>query len=242
MTKLRLLLGMGALLALGLTGSAAFGAAPGAGTCSGGAIAAGTYNGFTVTGNCTFAGGPITINGNLKIEDGAFLNDHAATYANVHVTGNVMVGKGSVLGLGNYSEAPSHNSATVDGNIIANQPLTLYLGGITVHGNLISNGGGPGLAGPFRNFPSKDDTIDGNLIIQGWQGGWAGVIRTTVGGNLIYSKNASVVDPDSNEVQTNVISGNLICQGNTPPAQVNPAEGGQPNVVGGQKIGQCAGL
>jgi hypothetical protein len=248
--KLRLLLGLGVLLGLGLAGSTAFGAPPGAGSCSGGAIPAGTYNGFTVTGNCTFAGGAVTINGNLTVADGAFLNDHDATHATVHVTGNVTVGKGAVLGLGNYSPVPPHNSAIIDGNLTANQPLTLYLGGITVHGNLVSNGGGSGPAGPFRNFPTKDDRVGGNLVIQGWQGGWIGVIRVDVGGNAIVSKNASVVTPDgspppdsdSTEVQTNHIGGNLICQGNTPPAQVNPGDGGQPNVVAGQKIGECAGL
>jgi hypothetical protein len=42
----------------------------------------------------------------------------------------------------------------------------------------VSNGGG-GVTGEFRNYPTKDITVDGNLIIQGWTGGWIGVIRTT---------------------------------------------------------------
>ena len=91
-------------------------------------------------------------------------------------------------------------------------------------------------------------------MIQGWTGGWIGLIRNHVGGNVIFSKNTSVinglvdppvpgqVDSDSSEVMTNVIGRNLICQGNTPKAQVNPDDGGQPNTVGGHKIGQCAGL
>ena len=41
---------------------------------------------------------------------------------------------------------------------------------------------------------------------------------------------------------TNVIHGNLACFGNSPAAQVNPADGGQPNVVGGKKLGQCEHL
>jgi hypothetical protein len=141
------------------------------------------------------------------------------------------------------------NGTVVDGNVVANQPLTLYLGAITVHGNVVSNGGGGGVTGAFRNFPLKDDVIDGNLIVQGWHGGWLGVIRDHVGGNVIVQNNASVltedgpgVDTDSTEVQTNVVGGNLICHGNTPAAQVNPVDGGLPNVVGGQKVGECAGL
>jgi hypothetical protein len=231
---------------VGVVGSSAVAAPPGAGTCSGGAVAPGTYDGFIVTGICTFAGGDVTINGNLIVVDGAALNDHVATKANVHVTGNVLVGKGAVIGLGDYN--PADNLATVDGNVIANQPASLYLGGMTVHGNVISNGG----SGPGRNFPIKDDTIDGNLILQGWSGLWIGAIRNTVGGNLIFSNNAGTQTGegpfegilDSSEIVSNHISGNLICHGNTPPAQIGDAalEGGGPNTVGGNKLGECAGL
>jgi hypothetical protein len=239
MMKLRLLLGVGALLVLGVVGSGALAAGQGSTTCTGGSIAAGTYKGLRVTGTCTFDdGAAITVNGNLTVARGAILNDHAASTATVHVTGSVKVEKGAVLGLGDYDTALPHDSAVVDGNVTANHPLTLYLGGITVHGNLVSNGGGD----QGRNFPIKDDTIDGNLIVQGWSGLWAGLIRDTVGGNVVYSKNVSVLDPDANEVQTNTISGNLICHRNSPAAQINPGDGGLPNTVAGRKIGQCAGL
>ncbi len=250
MKKLQLLLGLGTLLAVGVVGSAALAASPGPGTCSGGPIAPGTYNGFTVTGNCTFMPGTLTINGNLMVADGAILNDHTATSGGVvvHVTGNVLVGKGAVLGLGNYNPVPPHNSATVGGNVIANQPLTLYLGGMTVHGNVISNGGGD----PQRNFPIKDDTIGGNLILQGWSGLWLGAIRDTVGGNVIVSNTAGTQTGegpfegvlDSTEIVSNTINGNLICMGNSPAAQIGDAalEGGGTNTVGGHKLGECAGL
>lgn len=239
--KRRLLLAGCVLLVLGVVGSGALAAPPGSGSCAGGAIPAGTYNGLKVTGNCTF-GGDVTVNGNLTVADGAILNDHAASTAKVHVAGNVLVGKGAVLGLGDYNPVGPHGS-TVDGNVVANNPLTLYIGAVTIRGNLVSSGGGD----PGRNFPIKDDTIGGNLIIQGWHGLWLGVIRAQVGGNVIVSNNSAadtsaLPGSDSTEVQTNVISGNLICQGNSPAAQVNPDDGGQPNVVGGHKIGQCAGL
>ena len=227
-------------------GSTAMAGKPDAGTCAGGDIT-GTWDSLTITGTCRFSG-PVTVNGNLRIADGAVLNDHGSgTPAPVHITGNVIVGNGAILGLGTYNPFALHDT-TVDGNIVADQPLSLYLSFVTVHGSVISNGGGSGPAGPFRNFPTKDNTIDGNLIVQGWQGGWLGVIRNHVGGNVIVSGNASVVtddgspppDTDSTEVMTNVIGGNLICQDNTPAAQVNPADGGQPNTVTGRKIGECA--
>jgi hypothetical protein len=47
--------------------------------------------------------------------------------------------------------------------------------------------------------------------------------------------------PDSTEIVTNTISGNLICQGNSPAAQIGDS-GGSPNDVGGNKIGECSGV
>jgi len=119
MRKLRLLLGVCVLLALGVAGSSAFASPPGSATCSGGAIASGTYNGLTVTGSCGFVpGAVITVNGNLVVAPGAALNDHAASTATVNVSGNVLVGEGAVLGLGTYNPFAPHNSS-VGGNIIA---------------------------------------------------------------------------------------------------------------------------
>jgi hypothetical protein len=235
-----------AVLTLAVGGSIATAARPGAGSCAGGTpaspqvVPAGTYNGFTVTGNCVFGPGTVTINGQLIIADGGILNDHASGQATVRITGNVIVGKDAVLGLGDYDTALPHDSAIVNGNVVANGPATLYLGGMTIHGNLVSNGG----SGPGRNFPIKDDTIDGNLIVQGWTGQWIGVIRDQVGGNVIFSRNTAmdtsvVPGSDSSEVQTNAIKGNLICQGNTPTAQINVFDGGEPNVVGGNSVGEC---
>ena len=243
-----------AVLTLAVGGSIATAGRPGAGSCSGGAtgppanaevIPAGTYDGFTVTGICRFGPGTVTIDGNLTIADGGILNDHASGAATVHVTGNVKVGKDGVLGLGNYNPVPPHTSAVVDGNVVANGPATLYLGGMTIHGNLVSSGGN----GPGRNVPIKDDTIDGNLIVQGWSGLWFGVIRSTVGGNVVVANTSGTqtgVDEfvgilDSTEIVDNAIGGNLICHGNSPAAQIGDSGGG-PNSVDGNAIGECAGL
>jgi hypothetical protein len=200
----------------------------------GGVLADGTYNIVVVSGNCSFAdGATITIRGHLILNEGAVLNDHAASTATVHV-------RGAVLGLGTYAPVP--NGTSVDGSVLAYNPGTLYLGGMTVHGSVISIGGGD----PGRNFPIKDDTIDGNLVIYGWSGLWMGVIRDHVGGSVIVSNNRAT-DPtqlpgsDSTEVANNDIAGNLICTNNTPAAQLGDTE--QPgNLVGGLKLGECAGL
>jgi hypothetical protein len=255
--KLLLLLSAGIVFVLGLTGSGAF-AAPKA-TCNG--PISGSHGSVTVTGTCAVVG-PLTVNGDLTLSDGAVFVGFGPS---VHVTGNVKVGKGAQFALG-YNAAPGTlGPDTVDGNIVATQPLALYVGNSTVHGNLVSNGGGT--ADRFYNFPIKDNVFDGNVIVHGWTGGWWGLIANTVGGNVMVSNNRSVVHPagvcegtfpagcdaalgadeDSSEVQSRGsnlqrISGNLICQGNTPSAQINPLDGGAANIVGGRKIGECAGL
>ena len=252
--KLLLLLSSGILLVLGLSGSGAL-AAPKE-TCNG--ALSGSYGSVTVTGTCALAG-PVTINGNLTLTDGSVFVGFGPP---IHVTGNVKVGKGAQLALGYNAGEGELGLDTVDGNIVATKPLALYLGNITVHGNVVSNGGGSAVR--FYNFPIKDNAIDGNLIIQGWTGGWWGAIANTVGGNVIVSNNRSVVHPagecegtfprgcdaapgvddDSSEVQSRFgnpqhISGNLICHDNVPTVQVNVGDGGQPNVVDGNSIGEC---
>ena len=247
MRKLALLVATGvALVAMALAGSALAGK-PGQETCSGGDIASGTYNGLIVTGNCTIPNGAtVTVDGNVTVADGAVL--YAVTMSTVNITGNVKVGRGAIFGLGcsffipGCEDFAGASTWTVGGNIVANQPKTMYLDFIRIHGSVISVGGGD----PSLNFPIKDNTIDGNVTVLGWQGLWFGVIRNTVGGSVVLlgnraSDTSEEPGSDSTEVVTNTISGNLICLFNTPAAQIGDT-GGSPNTVGGHKIGECAGL
>ena len=253
MTRLKVLLGVCALLAVGMGGSAAVAKAPSQGSCSGGAIAPGVYSGLTVTGACTIAG-DVTINGNVTVGKGADL-EAAFLGTTLTVNGNVKVKKGATLGLGcsfgfhdcgfDPSLWPGH--VTVNGNIVATQALTLFLDFSTVHGNVMVNGGGDitkvdpgGLV-----LPIKDNVIDGNLMVQGWEGAWFGIIRNTVGGNVKATHTVGTrldlggTFLDSTEIVTNVIGGNLICTHNSPPAQIGDS-GGTTNTVAGNKIGECA--
>ncbi len=266
MKRIQLMLALSALLVLGVAGSGtALAAPPGPYTCTGGPIAAGTYRGLVVSGDCFFTGDLVTVNGGLTVEPGAILNDHAFSKTTVSVNGNVFVGAGAVLGLGAYGPPPVSTDTRVNGSITADHPLSLYLSGITVNGNVTSIGGVTPTE--FRNFPFKDNRVNGSLTIEGWTGGWLGVIRNHVNGNVTVSGNSSVLiltppgcdpeaapdaggctgfgpgtDPDSTEVQTNVIHGNLMCYDNNPAAQVNILDGGQPNQVSGRKLGECAQL
>src|SRR5436190_23783352 len=144
MSKLRSILLLLALSALTFVVSSAVAARPGSTTCSGGTIAAGSYSSLKVTGVCMFGGGSGTVTHNLVVAAGAALNDHAASpLTTVHVGGNVLVGNGGILGLGTYNPAAPHDSV-VDGNVIANQPLSLYISFTNIHGSLLSHGGGGG--------------------------------------------------------------------------------------------------
>ena len=249
--RIQLLLAIAAAAVLALGGANAFAGKPGDDPCSTGTLASGSYDGFTVTGTCNVGFlANVTVNGNVTVAPGAVLM--GLIPSTVHIAGNVLVGEGGIFGLGYATR-----SDVVDGNIVANQPLSLYLGNVTVHGNVVSNGGGTGLH-DFRNFPLKENQIDGNLVVHGWQGGWFGILRNHIDGNVDLSGIGSIVhlvpdgcendctvapggDPDSTEVADNVVGGNLICQNNSPAAQFGDSGGG-PNTVAGRAVGECAAL
>lgn len=220
-----------------------------------GSAVSGTYNGnLTITGNAYVASGAtLTVRGNLTIAPGACLD--AFSLGTVIVGGNVLVGSGAILALGcspgalgpPLDQAPCDGQTTSDvvgGSIVANQPLTMYLTADTIRGNVISNGGG-GPNALTTSYPIKENSIGGNLIVQGWQGAWFGALRNHVRGNAIFENNSAFIPgvtgqgPDSTEIATNTVSGNLICLGNSPAAQIGDS-GGSPNTVTGHKIGECA--
>ncbi len=165
------------------------------------------------------------------------------------VTGDVLVGKGAILALGCTlgsigPGAPCEGKTTADTvgrNILADQPMTMYLDGDTIHGSVVSLGGGPGVTeNPYVNFPIKENVIGGDLLVAGWQGTWFGILRNTVHGNVVAANNV-MADPDSTEIVTNTIFGNLICLANNPAPQFGDS-GGTPNDVHGHRVGQCTGL
>jgi hypothetical protein len=221
---------------------------------SAGSALSGNYDTLTIHGNAYVpSGATLSVSGNLTLAPGSCLD--AFTVATVTVGRNVIVRSGATLGLGCSPgaigpEPPCGNETTDDtvgGNIVANGANTMYLTAVTVHGNIISNGGGPGpVLDPYVNFPIKENTVFGNIIVRGWEGAWFGILRNNVHGNVIAVNNVGVTtgegtELDSTEIVTNTIGGNLICFGNTPPAQIGDS-GGTPNVVAGNKIGECSSL
>lgn len=78
------------------------------------------------------------------------------------------------------------------------------------------------------------------MTVTGVKSCWLGIIRDTVHGNVRDFGN-TLAHPDANEIVTNTIFQSLACDGNSPVAQDGDS-GGQPNVVHGAKIGECASL
>ena len=154
-------------------------------------------------------------------------------------------------------------SATIDGNLVADDALGVVLHNSTVRGNIVSNAGGGGLAfnpqgifatyipsgppagpgqldtEPFQLPPYNDytdNTVGGNLTVTGTIVNWYGIIGNIVHGNLTDTNNSA--SPDGNETLNNTVYGNLVCSGNNPAVEYGDSNGG-PNEVGGNATGEC---
>jgi hypothetical protein len=186
-------------------------------TCTG-ELAPGSYHKLIVPEGavCGTEAGPVTIRGGLYVRPGATL----------------------VLG---SEENPVH-TATISGGVHASDAMSVQIHFSTISGGVqIAGGSGP-FGGPFEVTWNtlEDNVINGSVWMTGYNGFWEGFFRNTVHGSVNYENN-TLVDPDGNEVQSNTIFGNLNCFGNDPAPQQGDS-GGVPNVVTGQKTGQCVGV
>jgi hypothetical protein len=151
------------------------------------------------------------------------------TNANIDVRGGVRVGEGATFVLGHDGGA---DTGTIRGGIVAHAPATLEVHFANISGGVRMHGGN----GFFSTV--EDNVIHGGATINGYSGFWLGFIRNTVHGTVKLSNNV-MDDPDANEYVTNRIFGSLVCHNNSPDPQVGDSQG-QPNVVTGQKVDQCA--
>jgi hypothetical protein len=253
----------GSLAALVVAAGALQGVAPtasfaaGAATCSGGSVAAGSYSSLTINGFCTVDAGTVSVSHDLTVAPAGEL---VAAFggSDVHVGGNLTVQSNGVLILGCEPEAfvclndphPRHGTLvtndTIGLNLTTVGALAVIVHATKIGLNEVVHGGGggvtcdstiPNIPGPPAYIDFEDTTVGGNAIIQGVQSCWAGFIRDTVGGNVIYQHNA-FADPDASELTTNTVDGNMICSGNSPQVQFGDSHG-TPNVVGGHALGEC---
>ncbi len=215
---------------------------------------AGSYGNLVITGSRYVAANTtLTVSGDLVVAPGACLD--AFTLGTVSVGRNVIVEQGAVLALGctpgslgpPFTQPPCNGQTTNDtvgGSIIARDALTMYLDGDTIHGNVISAGGGPGYTlDPYVNFPIKDNVIGGSVFVTGWSGAWFGLLRNTIGGSAIVALDRGLAigdfgNYDSTEIGQNTVHGSLLCFGNSPAANFGDS-GAAPNVVYGLAFGEC---
>ena len=154
------------------------------------------------------------------------------TQAKINVRGGVRVQEGGTFILG--SEELGADTGKIRGGLRAKAPASLQVHFAHIKGGLRMRGGN----GFFSTV--EDNVIRGGATINGYSGFWLGFIRNTVRGNVRLSNNV-MDDPDANEYVTNTIKGNLVCHNNSPAPHVGDSEG-EPNVVSGRKVDQCAGL
>ena len=236
-------------------------------TCFGGSVAAGVYSNLSIAGFCNVDSGSVTVEHNLTVLPGGTLNaqfggtDTGPAPSDVTVGGNLDVQTNGVLVLGcepghftcQNDPDPStggtfSNSASVGGNLTAEDALAVVVHVTAIGRNVTMSGGGGGvtcsgflpvlLSPPYGDF--EDNTIGGNLTISGWQSCWLGAFRDTIRGNVDWHSNVTA-DPDGNEIATNSIGRNFNCAGNTPNPQIGDS-GGLLNLVSGRANGQCVNL
>jgi hypothetical protein len=154
---------------------------------------------------------------------------------------------------------------SIGGNLTAIGALAVVVHGTSIGGNVSQVGGGGGAAGgaasggcfntakypipapwsedaalatmvpQYTDF--EDNSIGGNFTVIGVQTCWMGALRVLVRGSLTWAGNVTS-DPDGNEVDNNLMGGNLTCLNNDPAIQFGDS-GAAPNLVGGFGIGEC---
>jgi hypothetical protein len=215
-------------------------------TCRGGTIHAGTYKSLRITALCTLpATGKVTVRHDVVVtRTGAF---NAATPAVLEVWGDVTIQHRGIAAIGCSPDVGCADLGAdiVHGSIHAFRAWAVIIHATTIGGSATIHGGGRTMdctkvapyGGPFYSVV-EDSTIHGNVVIRRLHSCWLGVIRNHVGGSVQLIGNR-FGDPDAMEIVTNTIAGNLACFNNKPHAQVGDSMG-EPNVVGGQKRGECA--
>jgi hypothetical protein len=174
--------------------------------------------------------GSVTVTRQVKVADGAAFAD-LQNSSPVRVGGPVVVGNDALFVAG--TETPGGPIVNhFGGPVIGAQASSVQIHNASIDGPVVLAGGGAAnpVGGPGLNFSDLEDNhIDGNVVVVGYHGIWAGVIRNTIDGNLLFLNNAN---QDEFDIGSNVVSGNAICAGNNPAVNTGGSPG-QPNTVAG---------
>ena len=227
-------------------------------TCTGGTIAAGTYNNLDVTGVCSVAAGArVVVHGGVTISGGG-----AALYVGVTpgqalrpqlantsivIKGGVSLTDAGILVLGCQAADGCTNAGdAIDGGITAVDPTAIRVYFTAINGD-VSIEGGKSLSKSFgagQWTSVEDDSINGGLSIDGYTGPFMGVNRDTVHGDVTISNNAIFFTTIANseiDIRADTIAGSLNCFGNSPTSPASDPDH-TPDTVTGAETGQCVGL
>jgi len=217
-------------------------------TCHHGNIKSGVYSSLRVAGPCTVpTGATVHVRNDVFVAHDAVLNQ--VTQSTLNIGGDLTVRRHAVVGLGCNDEVGCASSTDdhIGGSLRSWRAKAVVIEQETIGGDVVIRRGGGSMdcsstalfGGPY--FATvHDSVIGGNLVFRGVHSCWFGLIRSHIAGNVKIGENR-MGDPDAMEVVTNVIGGNLSCFDNVPHAQVGDS-GGAPNIVGGEKRGECRAL
>ena len=166
---------------------------------------------------------------------------YAACFASgpIVIRYGLFVDEGATFVLGSDEQPPNANNGSITGGVRGWYPASVQIHHATIANGINIHGGSGPFGGPFDITWNaiEDNQISGGVLIDGYNGFWFGFIRNNVSGSVTLNNNV-LYDPDGNEYVTNVIRGNLNCEGNSPAPQIGDSDG-LPNRVLGAKTGQC---
>jgi hypothetical protein len=193
------------------------------------------------------AGSPLKIVGGLMLQpDAAFVAGLKTETSPVNILGRVTVMSGALFYLGTEKpyKAPF---ASIQGPVNAQDPSAVVIQNTTIGGAVTVSGGGAVNAivealshnAPDTNYTDfEDDQIKGGVSEVGYGGVWGGVIRTVMGGSLIFAYNSQTTI-DEYDIGSDIIKGSAYCQGNNPAPNMGVSKG-SPSIVHGPTFGDQA--
>ena len=253
--KLPGFLGAGALAAALMLSGAVNTAAASAknATCTGGSIAAGTYQSLTITGLCNVDSGNVRVQWNVTIVPGGGLN--AAFSGSDLTVGHDLVVQATgllLLGCGPddltcFNDSTGQTSHKILGDLIARHAKLVVVHHSRIAGDVMEIGGGGGLTCDplFPNGPPPysfygTSTILGDVTVIGLRTCWDGFLSNTVWGSVTWNGNQTVI-PDGNLMSTSTIHQDLNCFNNSPLPHLSDITPVKSEVEGAIR-GQCIGL
>jgi hypothetical protein len=220
-----------------------------------------------VNGGAAVVDGNLTVTPGSTLNASFALNDktHHGT-SSLRVRGNLSVLKDAVLDMGclpRHSPCSDDPNAStggtltgqdrVDGNLTGWEALAIIVHASKIDGDVTQVGGGGGAAAMTCKVPTtgvfaaigspvfsdyEDNRIAGDLSVSKLRTCWFGALRDDVRRTVTLDGN-KFGDPDSDEVNSNLVHGNLKCFANTPAVQFGDGAGATSNKVAGDASGEC---